>query len=436
MWEAKRSALTLVHAVPRGRGAARPTTRRSSQREGSGPGRLRDLVRARRGARRDVDRLAGAAAGPAVAGGRRGPRRSSPTGSTSTAGCSGSLDEQLDAAQRRGHGVRDGAGHRARPGRRRAPGRRRRLGAAGRAGPRGQRRGAAGRVQPGGSGLVAAAVAAGPAGRGRLRAVPRHAAHGAAARRRRPGRPRPRAVPAVVGARGPAGRRGHLRPVRPRGARRASWRWRPSGPAPSSSARTSAPSSRGCATTSPTAASWARRSCGSSATTQADAALPPEQLAAAVPRDVTTHDLPPTAGYLAGEHIRIRDDLGLLTRPVEEERRFDEADRESWLALLRRARLARLRVPSTTYRPSTVALHRALAGHAEPAARRRPHRRRGRRAGDEPARHRPTSTPTGSCRWPTATVPRCCSTTSSARHVRPSWLPRSAAGPAPSTVHP
>ena len=34
---------------------------------------------------------------------------------------------------------------------------------------------------------------------------------------------------------------------------------------------------------------------------------------------VTTHDLPPTAGYLAGEHVRLRDSLGLLTRPLEEE---------------------------------------------------------------------------------------------------------------------
>ena len=32
---------------------------------------------------------------------------------------------------------------------------------------------------------------------------------------------------------------------------------------------------------------------------------------------VTTHDLPPTAGYLAGEHVRIRQELGLLTRPAE-----------------------------------------------------------------------------------------------------------------------
>ncbi len=49
---------------------------------------------------------------------------------------------------------------------------------------------------------------------------------------------------------------------------------------------------------------------------------------------VTTHDLPPTAGYLAGEHLRIRDELGLLTRSIEEERRVDEADRASWLDLL------------------------------------------------------------------------------------------------------
>ena len=29
---------------------------------------------------------------------------------------------------------------------------------------------------------------------------------------------------------------------------------------------------------------------------------------------VTTHDLPPTAGYLAGDHVRLRDRLGLLER--------------------------------------------------------------------------------------------------------------------------
>lgn len=34
---------------------------------------------------------------------------------------------------------------------------------------------------------------------------------------------------------------------------------------------------------------------------------------------VTTHDLPPTAGYLAGEHIKLRERLGLLLSDVQEE---------------------------------------------------------------------------------------------------------------------
>ena len=49
---------------------------------------------------------------------------------------------------------------------------------------------------------------------------------------------------------------------------------------------------------------------------------------------VTTHDLPPTAGYPAGEHIDLRHDLGLLTRPVEQERMIDEAARREVLDML------------------------------------------------------------------------------------------------------
>jgi 4-alpha-glucanotransferase len=54
---------------------------------------------------------------------------------------------------------------------------------------------------------------------------------------------------------------------------------------------------------------------------------------------VTTHDLPPTAGYLAGEHVRLRASLGLLTRPVEEEFAAAEAERAAWLDELRRVGL-------------------------------------------------------------------------------------------------
>ena len=72
VWEAKRSALTLVHAVPaqpraRGRlpGVRAPRRRRA--------GRLRDLVRAGRGARRRLAHLARGPARPGGAGGCRSP---------------------------------------------------------------------------------------------------------------------------------------------------------------------------------------------------------------------------------------------------------------------------------------------------------------------------------------------------------------------------
>ena len=56
---------------------------------------------------------------------------------------------------------------------------------------------------------------------------------------------------------------------------------------------------------------------------------------------MTTHDLPPTAGYLAGSHVDLRERLGLLTRPIDDERAADEAERAAWLALLRGAGRAR-----------------------------------------------------------------------------------------------
>ncbi len=54
---------------------------------------------------------------------------------------------------------------------------------------------------------------------------------------------------------------------------------------------------------------------------------------------VTTHDLPPTAGYLAGDHVRLRHELGLLTRTVEEELADDRAAQDAWLAEVRSAGL-------------------------------------------------------------------------------------------------
>jgi 4-alpha-glucanotransferase len=60
--------------------------------------------------------------------------------------------------------------------------------------------------------------------------------------------------------------------------------------------------------------------------------LPPAQWREMCLASVTTHDLTPTAGYLAGEHIDLRERLGLLTRPVDEVRRADDADRRAVLA--------------------------------------------------------------------------------------------------------
>jgi 4-alpha-glucanotransferase len=85
--------------------------------------------------------------------------------------------------------------------------------------------------------------------------------------------------------------------------------------------------------------------------------LRPEQYRELCLASVTTHDLPPTAGYLAGEHIELRERLGLLTRPVEEESAVDEADRAAVIGLLRELGLLG---DEPTERDKVEALHRFL----------------------------------------------------------------------------
>jgi 4-alpha-glucanotransferase len=65
----------------------------------------------------------------------------------------------------------------------------------------------------------------------------------------------------------------------------------------------------------------------------AGAPLPPAAWREMCLATVTTHDLPPTAGYLAGEHIDLRHRLGLLARPIDVERAADAADRAAVLEL-------------------------------------------------------------------------------------------------------
>ncbi|MFJ7073349.1 4-alpha-glucanotransferase [Streptomyces sp. NPDC098781] len=69
--------------------------------------------------------------------------------------------------------------------------------------------------------------------------------------------------------------------------------------------------------------------------------LPPESWRADCLATATTHDLPSTAARLTGEHVELRDSLGLLTRPLEQERAEASADTGEWLALLSRLGLLR-----------------------------------------------------------------------------------------------
>ncbi|MEU0196935.1 MULTISPECIES: 4-alpha-glucanotransferase [unclassified Streptomyces] len=62
--------------------------------------------------------------------------------------------------------------------------------------------------------------------------------------------------------------------------------------------------------------------------------LPPESWRADCLATATTHDLPSTAARLTGEHVELRDSLGLLTRPLETERAEAAADTAEWLSLL------------------------------------------------------------------------------------------------------
>ena len=72
---------------------------------------------------------------------------------------------------------------------------------------------------------------------------------------------------------------------------------------------------------------------------------------------VTTHDLPPTAGYLAGEHVELRERLGLLSDPVEVVRADAWAERAEMLELLGRRGLVGA---DPSERQVVEAMHRLL----------------------------------------------------------------------------
>ena len=86
--------------------------------------------------------------------------------------------------------------------------------------------------------------------------------------------------------------------------------------------------------------------------------LPPEHYRPLCLASVTTHDLPPTAGYLAGDHVTLRHELGLLERSLQEELATDAAGRERVLDVLRADGLLG---PGAGIEDTVIALHRFLA---------------------------------------------------------------------------
>jgi 4-alpha-glucanotransferase len=66
-----------------------------------------------------------------------------------------------------------------------------------------------------------------------------------------------------------------------------------------------------------------------------DRPRPPAEWREGAAASVTTHDLPTAAGFLSGEHVRLRAKLGVLSRPESEEQAGAEHEREMLLGLLR-----------------------------------------------------------------------------------------------------
>jgi 4-alpha-glucanotransferase len=86
--------------------------------------------------------------------------------------------------------------------------------------------------------------------------------------------------------------------------------------------------------------------------------VPPADWPADALATVSTHDLPTAAGYLTGEHVRVRARLGQLTRPEAEERAGAERERAELIALLQAEGLV---AEDPSLDDLILALHRLLA---------------------------------------------------------------------------
>ncbi len=90
---------------------------------------------------------------------------------------------------------------------------------------------------------------------------------------------------------------------------------------------------------------------------------PPERYRRLCLAAVNTHDLPPTAGYLEGVHLDLRERLGLYTVDVAQERRRSAAEVEAFLTAARERGLLETTGPdgAETREDQVVGLHRLLA---------------------------------------------------------------------------
>ncbi|UVE94988.1 4-alpha-glucanotransferase [Dietzia sp. B32] len=89
-----------------------------------------------------------------------------------------------------------------------------------------------------------------------------------------------------------------------------------------------------------------------------DAPIPPEDYRRLCMASVTTHDLPPTAGYAELVHVDVREELGQLTGDVAAERRGAAAEIEAFTSAVRERGLLEGDSPDDL----VVALHRFVAG--------------------------------------------------------------------------
>lgn len=86
--------------------------------------------------------------------------------------------------------------------------------------------------------------------------------------------------------------------------------------------------------------------------------LPPEQWREYCLASVTTHDLPPTAGYLDKDHIRLQHELGLLTESLDAELALADQEQAAYIGFLRERGFLTDPEPSTE--EIVLALHRYL----------------------------------------------------------------------------